>query len=55
MLVNGVIDLVLAGIVIFELPGRLVWALGRLGGINLVFGGSTRVAMAMDARETAFR
>ena len=54
MMVNGVIDLVLAGVIISGLPGTLVWALGLLVGIDLVFGGSTLIAMALDARKTAF-
>src|SRR5580704_1508811 len=36
ILVNGVIDLILAGIIIAGLPGTLVWALGLLVGIDLV-------------------
>ena len=55
MLVNGVIDLVLAGVIIFELPGTLVWALGLLVGIDLVFGGSTLIAMALDARKMTLK
>jgi uncharacterized membrane protein HdeD (DUF308 family) len=55
MLANGVIDLVLAGVIIFELPGTLVWVLGLLVGIDLVFGGSTLIAIALEARKTAFK
>jgi uncharacterized membrane protein HdeD (DUF308 family) len=51
MMVNGVIDLVLAGIIILGLPGTLAWALGLLVGIDLLFGGTSLVAMAMDARK----
>lgn len=51
MMVNGVIDLVLAGIIILGLPGTLVWALGLLVGIDLVFGGMALVAVALDARK----
>jgi len=50
MLVNGVIDLVLAGLIISGLPGSLVWALGLLVGIDLVFGGMSLIAMALAAR-----
>jgi uncharacterized membrane protein HdeD (DUF308 family) len=52
MMVNGVIDLVLAGIVISGLPGTLVWALGLLVGIDLLFGGAALIAMALEARKT---
>jgi uncharacterized membrane protein HdeD (DUF308 family) len=54
MMVNGVIDLILAGIVISGLPGTLVWALGLLVGIDMVFGGTALVAMALDARKAVF-
>ncbi|QXX74998.1 HdeD family acid-resistance protein [Methylovirgula sp. HY1] len=50
MMVNGIIDLILAAIIISGLPGTLVWALGLLVGIDLVFGGMALVAVALDAR-----
>jgi uncharacterized membrane protein HdeD (DUF308 family) len=53
VLVNGVIDLILAGIIISGLPGAFTWALGVLVGIDLVFGGAALVALALDARRTA--
>ena len=53
MLVNGVIDLFLAGIIISGFPGTLVWALGLLVGIDLLFGGAALIAMALEARKTA--
>jgi len=48
---NGVIDLVLAGIVIAGLPGTLTWALGLLVGIDMIFGGASLIAMALTARQ----
>ncbi len=53
MMVNGVIDLILAVIVISGLPGTLVWALGLIVGIDMVFGGATLIAMALEARKPA--
>ena len=53
MLVNGIIDLVLAAIIIAGLPGTLLWALGLLVGIDLVFGGASLIAMALAARRTS--
>jgi uncharacterized membrane protein HdeD (DUF308 family) len=53
LLFNGIIDLVLAGIVISGLPGTIAWALGLLVGIDLIFGGAALIAMALDARKTA--
>jgi uncharacterized membrane protein HdeD (DUF308 family) len=52
---NGVIDLVLAGIVIAGLPGTLAWALGLLVGIDMIFGGGSLIAMALDARSSSNR
>jgi uncharacterized membrane protein HdeD (DUF308 family) len=50
MLFSGVVDLVLAGIIFAGLPGTAAWAIGLLVGINLVFGGSALIAMALHAR-----
>jgi uncharacterized membrane protein HdeD (DUF308 family) len=50
MLLSGVVDLFLAGIVFAGLPGTAAWAIGLLVGINLVFGGSALIAMALHAR-----
>jgi uncharacterized membrane protein HdeD (DUF308 family) len=33
------------------LPGTAAWAIGLLVGINMVFGGSALIAMALHARE----
>jgi len=53
MLFSGVVDLILAGIIFAGLPGTAVWAIGLLVGINMVFGGSALVAMALHARNIA--
>lgn len=53
MLVSGIIDLILAGIIFAGLPGTALWALGLLVGINMVFGGAALIAMAMAARHPA--
>jgi uncharacterized membrane protein HdeD (DUF308 family) len=50
MLVSGIIDLILAGIIFAGLPGTAAWALGLLVGINMVFGGVALVAIALHAR-----
>jgi uncharacterized membrane protein HdeD (DUF308 family) len=50
MLVSGVVDLILGAIVFIGLPGTVVWAIGLLVGINLVFGGSALISMALQAR-----
>jgi uncharacterized membrane protein HdeD (DUF308 family) len=53
MLVSGIIDLILAAIIWGGLPGTAEWALGLLVGINMLFGGSAMIAMALHARKTA--
>jgi uncharacterized membrane protein HdeD (DUF308 family) len=50
MIVSGVIDLILAAIIFSGLPGTAFWALGLLVGINMVFGGTSLIAMALGAR-----
>jgi uncharacterized membrane protein HdeD (DUF308 family) len=50
MLVSGIIDIILAAIILTGLPGTAVWALGLLVGINMVFGGAALIAMALAAR-----
>jgi uncharacterized membrane protein HdeD (DUF308 family) len=50
MLISGLIDLVLAAIIFMGLPGTAAWALGVLVGVNLIFGGSALIAMAVHAR-----
>jgi uncharacterized membrane protein HdeD (DUF308 family) len=53
MLLSGIIDLFLAGIIFAGLPGTAAWALGLLVGINLLFGGAAMIAMALAARHPA--
>jgi uncharacterized membrane protein HdeD (DUF308 family) len=50
MLASGVIDLILAAMILAGLPGTAAWALGLLVGINLLFGGASMIAMALHAR-----
>jgi len=50
MLVSGIVDLILAAIIIAGLPGTAAWALGLLVGINMLFGGTAMIGMAFAAR-----
>jgi uncharacterized membrane protein HdeD (DUF308 family) len=50
MLVSGIIDLILAAIILSGLPGTAAWAIGLLVGINLLFGGVAMIGMALHAR-----
>jgi uncharacterized membrane protein HdeD (DUF308 family) len=50
MVFSGIVDLILAGIIIAGLPGAFAWALGLMVGIDLVFGGTSLIGMALAAR-----
>jgi len=50
LLVAGLMDIAIAGIIISGLPGSALWAIGLLVGINLLFGGATLIGMALAAR-----
>jgi uncharacterized membrane protein HdeD (DUF308 family) len=50
MFASGVVDIVLASIIIFALPGTSAWTLGLLVGINMIFGGSALLATGLHAR-----
>jgi uncharacterized membrane protein HdeD (DUF308 family) len=52
MLASGVVDLILAGIIFAGLPGTAAWALGLLVGINMVFGGTAMIGMALAAKHS---
>src|SRR3954451_24898325 len=51
MLFSGVLDILIAFIIIAGLPGSAEWAIGLLVGINLLFGGASMIGMALAARE----
>ena len=53
MLASGIVDLILAGIIFAGLPETATWALGLLVGINLLFGGTAMIGMALAARSNA--
>jgi uncharacterized membrane protein HdeD (DUF308 family) len=50
MLASGVIDIVLASVIIFGLPGTSAWTMGLLVGINMILGGVALVAMGLHIR-----
>ena len=51
LMMNGIVDLIIAGIIITGLPGTLIWALGLLIGVDMLFGGASLAVMAMTARK----
>ncbi len=50
LLAAGIVDLLLAAIIISGLPGTAAWAIGLIVGIDLMFGGSSLVVIALRAR-----
>lgn len=53
MLVSGVVDLILAGLIFAGLPGTAAWAIGLIVGINLLFGGVALIGLALQARSAS--
>jgi uncharacterized membrane protein HdeD (DUF308 family) len=50
MLFNGIVALLLGGIIWFHWPWSSVWALGTLVGVNLLVTGITRLMFALAGR-----
>ena len=50
LLASGILDLLLAGLIIAGLPGTALWAIGLLVGIDMLFGGACLIGMALAAR-----
>jgi uncharacterized membrane protein HdeD (DUF308 family) len=53
MLFSGIVDLALSVMILAGLPSTAAWAIGLLVGINMIFGGSALIAMALHARNSA--
>lgn len=51
LLFNGIVDLIFASVIVLWLPQSAVWALGLIVGIDMLIGGGTLVAMALDERK----
>src|SRR5476649_160643 len=47
LLTAGIMDILVAAVIIAGLPGSAEWALGLLVGINMLFGGATLIGMAL--------
>ena len=50
LMFNGVIDLVLAAIILIALPQSAAWAIGIIVGVDMLFGGSSLIALSLAAR-----
>jgi uncharacterized membrane protein HdeD (DUF308 family) len=51
MLFAGILDILIAAMIIAGLPGSAEWAIGLLVGINLFFGGASLIGVALAARK----
>jgi uncharacterized membrane protein HdeD (DUF308 family) len=52
LVLNGIIDLFLVGVILFGVPGTATWVLGLLVGIDLVYGGSALIAVSLTAHRS---
>jgi uncharacterized membrane protein HdeD (DUF308 family) len=50
MLASGVVDIGLASVIIFDLPGTSAWTMGLLVGVNMILGGVALIAMGLHSR-----
>jgi uncharacterized membrane protein HdeD (DUF308 family) len=53
VVVSGVIDLILAAVLISGLPGTALWAVGLLVGIDLAFAGAALIGLSVAGRRNA--
>lgn len=53
LLLNGIIDLLLAAVIFLGLPGSAAWAIGIIVGVDMLFGGASLIAMSLAARAAA--
>ena len=51
LLVAGLMDILVAAIIIAGLPGSALWAVGLLAGVNLLFGGAALIGTALAVRK----
>jgi uncharacterized membrane protein HdeD (DUF308 family) len=51
MMIGGLMDLILAVLIVGGLPGTFAWALGLLVGIDLVWGGVSLIGIGLSARQ----
>ncbi|HTP69794.1 MAG TPA: DUF308 domain-containing protein [Dongiaceae bacterium] len=51
LLINGIITLLLGGLIYFHWPSSSIWAIGTLVGINLLMTGFSRLMFGLAARK----
>jgi uncharacterized membrane protein HdeD (DUF308 family) len=52
LLAAGLMDILVAAIIIAGLPGSALWAVGLLAGVNMLFGGAALIGMSLAARKS---
>ena len=50
MFASGVVDIVLASLIILAVPGTSAWTMGLLVAVNMVVGGAALIAIGIHAR-----
>jgi uncharacterized membrane protein HdeD (DUF308 family) len=53
LLINGVVTLLLGGLIWFHWPSSSVWAIGTLVGVNLLMTGISKLMLGLAARKLA--
>ena len=52
LLATGVVDLLVAALIIIGFPGTAAWAIGVLVGVNMIFSGTSLIVVALYARSS---
>jgi uncharacterized membrane protein HdeD (DUF308 family) len=55
MLFSGIVDLVLSAMIFWGFPSSATWIIGLLVGIDMIFGGTALIAIALQAHADATR
>lgn len=50
MLLAGIVDILVSAVIMLGLPGSAFWAVGLIIGLNMMFGGTSLIGMALAAR-----
>jgi uncharacterized membrane protein HdeD (DUF308 family) len=53
MLVDGIITLVLGGMIYRQWPASAAWAIGTLVGVSMIISGVSRVMLSLTVRRAA--
>jgi uncharacterized membrane protein HdeD (DUF308 family) len=50
LMINGVVDVILAAIIVIALPQSAAWAIGIIVGVDMLFGGASLIVLSLAAR-----